>query len=137
MREASTPKSRGESSDMNAKDMGTKPEITKQQAMAAATAIGGLVPLTFYEGYVIKKLWNWFVPDVIPSVREINVAEAIGLSSMTVLFVPTPQPPRSKTKKGELPPATEMLAPITVRTSIVTLAWLFGAISKRYVRKGR
>lgn len=52
----------------------------------ALVVIGGLA-LMAIGGLVAMLLWNWIVPDVFPSVKEINFWQAIGIILLSwILF---------------------------------------------------
>lgn len=58
--------------------MGAK---TKSQGWIASVVLVLLfeVPLAILYGFVLKTLWNWFVPLVFPAAPHLGIGVAIGL----------------------------------------------------------
>ena len=50
-----------------------------------------IVPLTLYNGWVLSVMWNWFVPNIFPTLPSLSIGEALGISLVVSAFIYVPQ----------------------------------------------
>ncbi len=63
--------------------------------IALVIAIVASVPLYLWNGFVLKTIWNWFVPDIFEGAPTLDIAEAIGIG-LVLTFVTYRRIPSNK-----------------------------------------
>lgn len=54
--------------------------------------LGVSVPITIWQGFIVKTLWNWFIPSAFPGVPRLAIGTAVGVMLVISLFTPTSEP---------------------------------------------
>ena len=97
------------------------------KVLAFVAYIVAAIPLYFFSGWVLAKLWGWFVVPL--GVVPITLAWAVGLSVLVGLFRPVPVSRRDP----ETPFGTYLLS-ILINSFLLTLiAWVIGGIALHYM----
>jgi hypothetical protein len=45
-----------------------------------------IVPVTFFRGWVLSVVWNWFIPKIFHGMPVLTIGQALGLSLVIMLF---------------------------------------------------
>ena len=63
-----------------------KDESASDAFTALLLSLLAIVPLTLWGGFVLKTIWNWFIPEIFVSAPHLNMPQAIGLSLVASWF---------------------------------------------------
>lgn len=63
-----------------------KDESAGDAFTALLLSLLAIVPLALWGGFVLKTVWNWFIPEIFASAPHLNMAQAIGLSLVVSWF---------------------------------------------------
>jgi hypothetical protein len=68
------------------KNLALKIVVEAGIVLLVLVSVGLLILFTIYDGYVISKIWNWFMPRVM-SVGKMSIATGMGLDLLILMFM--------------------------------------------------
>ena len=76
-----------------------------------------IVPITIWDGFVLKTLWNWFIPAIFHGSPRLGIAQGIGISLVVTFFI-------HKREKSD-----EQESPLKRTISVIFDDLMYGAVS--------